>query len=117
MSPLLFAYAAVAFVWAVAFGVHGINVSREAFARALLGAPIFPLVLLWWARPSWLWREQGDQLEGIPAELRAITRARNELGRECERLRSESANLRMLLEENQDTIASLRAERAAGMFR
>lgn len=75
------------------------NCSRERFARQLLGAVVWPLMLLWWARPSWLWREQ---TEG------AITKALRE---EVERLRVDLSDAVEMLKACRDEIARLKAER------
>lgn len=96
MSPAenaLFAYTFVAIVWAFAFGGYGlINLnSREEFARGILCGPVWPLMLLWWARPSWLWRDGSAADRARRAEeLAELDRLRAEV----ERLNAERGGFR-----------------------
>lgn len=83
------AYIVVAVLWAIVMGIFdGVMVQsdRSAFARGVLGAPVWPLVLLWWARPSWLWRDDPAADRVLAAEMEA-----QRLFAEVERLRAELA--------------------------
>lgn len=97
LDGALFAYFFVAITWAFAEGGHGlINLkSREWFARGILCGPVWPLVLLWWARPSWLWRD------APPAETSA---------EEMRRLRGELDTAIAMLNARELELAKLRAE-------
>ena len=82
------------------FGEGSASKLSTMIARSLLGSAVWPLMLLWWARPSWLWREQ-------LASLGELSR----LHAEVERLRGEPSVTNEMLNARELEIAKLRAER------
>lgn len=72
--------------------VMDMAVARERFSRQLLGACVWPIQLLWWARPSWLWRE--PTADSLAARLKTAERERDEWRAEAERLSAERGGFR-----------------------